>query len=56
MLEAASAFHAHLDLCTQCRERPFDLCIEGGVLLSHAAHGLTEEDVLDMIDNDSLGG
>jgi hypothetical protein len=22
-------FHAHLDVCRQCREHPFALCVEG---------------------------
>ena len=26
-------FHAHLDLCQQCREHPFDLCVIGANLL-----------------------
>lgn len=31
--EAADRFHAHLDICRQCREHPFNLCREGGQLL-----------------------
>jgi hypothetical protein len=31
-----AAFHAHLDDCERCRERPFDLCETGAALL-HAA-------------------
>ena len=30
-------FHAHLDICEQCREHPFDLCREGSRLLEEAA-------------------
>lgn len=33
-------FHAHLDKCAQCREHPFDLCVEGAKLLREAAIGL----------------
>lgn len=29
-------FHAHLDACAQCRERPFDLCSVGAPLLKAA--------------------
>ena len=32
-----SAFHAHLDVCTQCSDRPFDLCDVGRALLEKAA-------------------
>ncbi len=27
------AFYRHLDACRQCRERPFDLCGVGAVLI-----------------------
>lgn len=27
------AFHAHLDECEQCRNRPFDLCPQGKAAL-----------------------
>ena len=37
---SADIFHAHLDVCQQCREHPFDLCKEGAVLLREAAEGL----------------
>lgn len=30
-------FHGHLDLCTQCRENPWQLCVVGAGLLKHAA-------------------
>jgi len=32
-MTAGERFHRHLDVCVQCREHPFDLCILGGVLL-----------------------
>ncbi len=35
--EAQIRFHAHLDICTQCRENPMMLCRIGAVLLSRAA-------------------
>lgn len=30
-------FHAHLDVCEQCRNHPFNLCRKGYVLLVAAA-------------------
>jgi hypothetical protein len=27
--EQAEAFHAHLDVCKQCANHPFDLCLTG---------------------------
>lgn len=30
-------FHAHLDACRQCRDRPFDLCSTGDRLLRATA-------------------
>lgn len=33
----ASDFHLHLDHCTQCRTRPFNLCRTGERLLEAAA-------------------
>lgn len=33
MTEPAAPFHAHLDICERCRERPFDLCPRGDLLL-----------------------
>jgi hypothetical protein len=33
MMDPIEKFHAHLDLCAQCREHPFDLCEAGGRLL-----------------------
>jgi hypothetical protein len=32
-----NAFHAHLDVCSRCRDRPFDLCAKGYALLVAAA-------------------
>jgi len=32
-----SIYHDHLDLCQQCRDRPFDNCLEGRRLLQLAA-------------------
>lgn len=32
-------FHAHLDVCTQCENHPFDLCPTGAKLLKYAATG-----------------
>ena len=33
------AFHKHLDTCKRCRDRPFDLCPEGGSLLVSCVSG-----------------
>lgn len=35
--DANRVFHAHLDSCRQCREKPFGLCVEGAVLLQKVA-------------------
>jgi hypothetical protein len=35
--DAGDAFHAHLDECKQCEQRPFDLCSIGHVLINRAA-------------------
>ena len=29
-------FHRHLDVCLQCRDHPFNLCLAGSVLLQSA--------------------
>jgi hypothetical protein len=34
--DLADKFHAHLDVCAQCRNKPFDLCKEGEQLLRGA--------------------
>ena len=34
-------FHAHLDVCSQCRNHCFDLCPVGATLLKDAATGGT---------------
>ena len=36
-LQPDNAFHAHLDRCKRCRERPFDLCPAGAILLAQEA-------------------
>ena len=39
------AFHAHLDVCKQCEQHPFDLCCVGAALLiatAELANGLEE--------------
>jgi hypothetical protein len=36
-------FHAHLDICKRCRERPFDLCPSGAALLAHEARSAADE-------------
>lgn len=34
--EPAAPYHAHLDVCPQCREHPFDQCATGALLLRTA--------------------
>jgi hypothetical protein len=34
---ATDAFHAHLDICKQCADHPFDLCTVGSDLLYAAS-------------------
>jgi len=36
-------FHAHLDICSQCRNHCFDLCPIGARLLREAATGRVDE-------------
>jgi len=31
--KAIDKFHAHLDVCKQCREHPFNLCVIGVLLI-----------------------
>lgn len=35
--DTAADFHAHLDICAQCRDYPFALCAEGARRLQKAA-------------------
>lgn len=42
-----NAFHAHLEICKRCRERPFDLCAEGAELLEIASRKIGRRDILD---------
>jgi len=40
-------FHAHLDICSQCENQPFNLCPTGAALLKEAAmdpFGLTDKE------------
>lgn len=41
LLEAAEAYHAHLDVCEQCEQHPFDQCPEGARLLLAAGEAAT---------------
>jgi hypothetical protein len=34
-----NGFHAHLDVCERCRERPFDPCAVGAEALQREALG-----------------
>ena len=36
-------FHAHLDVCSQCRNHCFELCPTGARLLKEAATGQSDE-------------
>jgi hypothetical protein len=38
-LERITKFHKHLDICSQCRNHPFDLCKDGVILLKYTAIG-----------------
>lgn len=33
MAHKADLFHSHLDLCSRCRNQPFNLCAVGAMLL-----------------------
>lgn len=37
MGKATDAFHAHLDVCKQCRDHPFGLCKIGDTLIRATA-------------------
>ena len=41
--EPADAFHAHLDKCSRCRNKPLNLCAEGSPLLLATNKGLPQE-------------
>lgn len=43
MAEPIDPFHAHLDACKQCRDRPFDLCAVGILALEKAGGELAEQ-------------
>ncbi len=43
MTNAAPRFHAHLDVCEQCRKHPFALCPEGCRLLEAEASALNRQ-------------
>lgn len=34
--DATATFHAHLDVCSRCRNEPFNLCITGQRLIGNA--------------------
>lgn len=36
-----NVFHKHLDVCSRCRNHPFNLCPAGNVALLQAATGLS---------------
>lgn len=40
-MEPIEKFHAHLDLCEQCREHPLDLCEAGARLLTAAGRSVS---------------
>ena len=42
-------FHAHLDICEQCRENPFDLCDEGAKLLISEAEKIADSALLNIL-------
>jgi len=42
-LSGIDRFHAHLDICEQCREHPFQLCPTGVLLITSAVADLAVE-------------
>ena len=40
-MRPADAFHAHLDVCAQCADHPFQLCRVGAALLVATAQDPT---------------
>jgi len=49
-MDGIDRFHAHLDVCEQCREHPFDLCRVGGRLLHEGVVFSIEEKVEHKVD------
>ena len=45
VLQRIDRFYGHLDVCSQCRNHPFDLCPTGAWLLKEAATGEFEKSV-----------
>lgn len=43
ILQRIDKFHAHLDVCSRCRNHPFGLCSVGARLLEEAATGQVDE-------------
>jgi len=41
--QGIAKFHAHLDICSQCRNHTFSLCSVGAELLKEAATGKVDE-------------
>jgi hypothetical protein len=44
-------FHQHLDVCEQCRDNPFALCVIGDRLLREAAEAISERPVPTVVDD-----
>ena len=42
-------FHAHLDVCKQCRDHPFDLCPVGAPLLMAAGNAAAQSIALPVL-------
>lgn len=42
-MKPADIFCDHLDRCRQCRERPFQMCVEGAALLKKASQAIRLE-------------
>ena len=56
-LEAAEAFHTHLDRCRRCATSPFDLCDDGRRLLEATGRHTISLDELERVlgQTDSAG-
>lgn len=50
--ERIKKFHAHLDVCSQCRDHPFGLCRTGASLLKYAATGELDNHIRKEVTND----
>lgn len=45
-MSSPDAFHAHLEVCAQCRDHPFALCSVGVALIHEAVLRIGDEQLL----------